>query len=289
MIDFGSPLVEARTIQKLSRRELARRAKVSPKVITSLEIGNGTVKNWTIVANILGVEISNSGGIFGEKLKKIRIKNGLSLRETSKISCLSVAAIRRVEEGGGYIQTMKILIEKFKIQLQFSKPRPWFVSPGRTCKWDTPSTLAETIHSVIQEFDLDPCASHTSPIKSKKQYFSGGLERSWSGIVWMNPPYKESKLWVLRAATNFAQKNVKLVLGLLPCRTGTKYFQKYIFGLAHIIFLPGNLRFSDSITAARFNSCIVVWGDENLVISRMISNLVGGCMVSANVVEKNQK
>jgi hypothetical protein len=47
-------------------------------------------------------------------------------------------------------------------------------------------------------FDLDVCApkDNIDHVPALNRYTEGSLEKEWTGLVWMNPPYSKVKPWV---------------------------------------------------------------------------------------------
>lgn len=79
-------------------------------------------------------------------------------------------------------------------------------------------------------------------------------------IVFCNPPYgREIYDWV-RKCYEEAQKPKTTVVMLIPARTDTCYFHKYIYRKAREIrFLKGRLKFGNQANSAPFPSMIVVF------------------------------
>lgn len=129
---------------------------------------------------------------------------------------------------------------------------------SKTPEWETPQDLFDKLNAVFR-FSLDPCATKKNA-KCKKFYTQkdDGLSKSWKGErVFMNPPYgREIGKWVVKAAMSKA----KVVVALLPSRTDTQWFHKYIYKKAHVHFLKGRLKFGKSTNSAPFPSMIAVWG-----------------------------
>lgn len=132
--------------------------------------------------------------------------------------------------------------------------------------WGTPPELFEELNREFN-FNLDPCAL---PENAKcKRYFTpevDGLKQDWSNHhVFCNPPYgKNIAAWVEKCY-NESKKPGTLVVLLIPARTCTTYFHKYIYKIAHEIrFVKGRLKFTD-ITgknvggAAPFPSMVVIF------------------------------
>ena len=139
--------------------------------------------------------------------------------------------------------------------------------------WETPQALFDQLEDEFH-FDLDVCASHENTkclvyhtleghfIQMDPGYtrFSrdNGLEASWKGTCWMNPPYgREIRKWVKKAHDE-AQKGATIVC-LLPARTDTKWFHEWIYGKAEIRFIKGRLKFVGAISGAPFPSMVVIF------------------------------
>lgn len=109
-----------------------------------------------------------------------------------------------------------------------------------TDDWITPQWLIARLGL----FDLDPCASPTQPWPCAKNEFrlpkDDGLEKDWTGEVWLNPPYgKQTGKWLKRLAHH------KNGMALVFARTETKMFFEEVWPWADsILFLRGRLTFS---------------------------------------------
>ena len=99
--------------------------------------------------------------------------------------------------------------------------------------WSTPQWLFDKLNSVFH-FTLDVCANQQNRKCSDwfgqhDGYFINGLTEEWSGqMCFMNPPYgREIGKWAEKAWLESCKDNT-VVVGLLPARTDTKWFHKYI-------------------------------------------------------------
>ena len=85
-----------------------------------------------------------------------------------------------------------------------------------------------------------------------------GLIQNWDNeIVFCNPPYgRQISKWVEKAYNSSA-----LTVMLLPARTDTKWFHKWIYkkDSVKVEFLKGRLKFSNSKNFAPFPSMIVIF------------------------------
>ena len=127
--------------------------------------------------------------------------------------------------------------------------------------WPTPW---EFFHNLDLEFDftLDVCA--TADNAKCLRYYTpeqDGLSQPWEGIVWCNPPYGRGVgAWVQRAALS-ALAGATVVM-LLPARTDTRWFHRWIYRRAEIRFLPGRLKFGGAKNSAPFPSIVCIWGSN---------------------------
>ena len=117
-------------------------------------------------------------------------------------------------------------------------------------------------------FALDAAATK----KSTKciRYFTpedDGLKQPWDVppgyAVFCNPPYgRQIGEWVKKAYDESVRTGGTIVL-LIPARTDTKYFHRYIYEKAEIRFVEGRLKFTDedgnSFGPAPFPSMVVIY------------------------------
>ena len=125
--------------------------------------------------------------------------------------------------------------------------------------WETPIDFFNELNKEFN-FTLDVCANETNH-KCKRYYTEkeDGLSKSWKGeIVWCNPPYssKAQNEWVEKC---YKESEHATVVMLLPARTDTERFHKYILPYAEIRFLKGRLKFVGAKDPAPFPNMIVIF------------------------------
>ena len=124
--------------------------------------------------------------------------------------------------------------------------------------WETPQNLFDELNNEFH-FTVD-VASSDSNYKVDKHYTikENGLIQDWENErVWCNPPYgRKISEWVEKAFYSSA-----LVVMLLPARTDTKWFHKYIYNkdCAEVRFIKGRLKFGEQKNSAPFPSMIVIF------------------------------
>lgn len=127
--------------------------------------------------------------------------------------------------------------------------------------WQTPMHIIES----LGHFDLDPCANYENPSRCAKIGFTEhGLEQSWEGRVWLNPPYgTKAKFWMKKMATH------GYGTALIPPRMGAKWFHDIVLAnCTSILFIKGRIAFIDPdicVPAAGNNaeSILVAYGERD--------------------------
>lgn len=119
----------------------------------------------------------------------------------------------------------------------------------------------------LGEFDLDPCSPVNRPWDTAKHHFDvadDGLNKEWSGRVWLNPPYgREAYKWVEKLSDHGNG------IALLCVRTDNKLWHDIIFKKADsILFLKGRIKFYNVDGTQQKNSigapcCLVAFGRNN--------------------------
>lgn len=125
-------------------------------------------------------------------------------------------------------------------------------------EWATPQDFFDQLDHEFG-FTLDPCAT-TSNAKCRRFFTRAedGLSQPWSGVVFMNPPYgRVIGEWVHKA---FAEsRDGSTVVSLIPSRTDTAYWHRWVMRAAEIRFVRGRLKFGSGRGCAPFPSAIVVF------------------------------
>lgn len=132
---------------------------------------------------------------------------------------------------------------------------------SKTDQWATPQRFYDDLNEEFS-FTLDPCADESN--HKCARYFTkedDGLSKDWGGeVVFCNPPYgREIPLWVKKCFDEVHLRECPCAVMLIPARTDTQWFHKYIYNKAEIRFIKGRLKFGDSQNSAPFPSMVVVF------------------------------
>jgi phage N-6-adenine-methyltransferase len=139
------------------------------------------------------------------------------------------------------------------------------MASSRTDDWPTDPAVFAALDDEFGPFELDPCASDANATCSR--YFTrddDGLAQTWTGRVYVNPPYgRELPDW-MRKAWESSQTTAELVVCLVPARTDTRWWHDYALR-GEIRFLRGRLKFGPCTNPAPFPSVVVVFRNASAV------------------------
>lgn len=130
-------------------------------------------------------------------------------------------------------------------------------------EWATPQDFFDKLNAEFH-FTLDPCA--TAENAKCARYFTreqDGLKQPWDGeTIFCNPPYgRQIGEWLAKGID--ASSRGATVVFLIHARTDTRWFHKYVYGIAdEIRFLKGRLKFENvdgRRQSAPFPSMIVIY------------------------------
>lgn len=131
---------------------------------------------------------------------------------------------------------------------------------SKTDEWETPKDFFDKLNEEYN-FTLDVCATHQNAKCAK--YFTkemDGLQQTWEGRCWMNPPYgREIGKWMQKAYESVKKGDAELVCCLVPARTDTGWWHDYAMK-GRVEFVRGRLKFGQGKNNAPFPSGIVIFG-----------------------------
>jgi phage N-6-adenine-methyltransferase len=129
---------------------------------------------------------------------------------------------------------------------------------SKTDLWSTPQWLFDLLDAEFG-FDTDVCAL---PENAKCRHFftpeQDGLSQPWRGTCWMNPPYGREIGRFIEKAYRSSLLGATVVC-LIPARTDTDYWHRFVTRAYEIRFLKGRLKFGNAEAGAPFPSVIVIF------------------------------
>ena len=127
-----------------------------------------------------------------------------------------------------------------------------------TPEWATPQELFDRLDAV-HHFTLDVCSTDENA-KCERHYTRAddALCQAWEGSCWMNPPYGRGiGAWVAKAYDTARAGHP--VVCLLPVRTDTVWWQRFVEPYGEVEFIKGRIKFGGAPTGAPFPSAVVVF------------------------------
>jgi len=116
-------------------------------------------------------------------------------------------------------------------------------------EWYTPTSIIEMARSVMGSIDLDPasCAQAQEVVRAAKWFGKedDGLTQSWSGNVWLNPPYGRDLIdaFVKKALAYVESGNIEQMILLANNCTETAWWQSLAKRADAICFPAGRIEF----------------------------------------------
>ncbi|AFY54298.1 DNA N-6-adenine-methyltransferase (Dam) [Rivularia sp. PCC 7116] len=138
---------------------------------------------------------------------------------------------------------------------------------NKTDCWYSPPHIVELVIQVLGEINLDPCADDGRHIRATKHYTfdDNGLEQSWCGKVYMNPPYSHPGAWMKKLELEFETGNVDEAIALVPAATDTNWLSP-VLKTQPVCFWKGRIKFLGQDyqpkLSARQSHVLVYWGNN---------------------------
>lgn len=279
---FGRAFRNARKAKGLTQVQLAELCGVAPGTVKLVESGEGMSFQADRLAGHLGhalVVRSSPRMPRHEVLSGLRARRSMSQRDVSSLAGISRNTLIRIEAGQDVRLPVlwsvgRVLGAGLTLMSQDSLGRFYATTAQGSGYhgWHTPASLFDRVEAAVGPFDLDPCAPSTggSPVRARVRFteLDDGLSLDWFGRVFMNPPYGRAlSSWVSKAKSE-ADKGV-VVVGLVPARTDTAWWQDHVAPYASVIFLRGRLAFGGQSVPAPFPSALSIWGCDSTLLSRL--------------------
>lgn len=116
-------------------------------------------------------------------------------------------------------------------------------------EWYTPSYIINAARQTMGSIDVDPASNQVANlIVCAKQYYTietNGLNKPWTGNVWLNPPYNKSiTAFIDTLVAKIESGEVKQACVLTNNATETKWFQKLLKVSNALCFLSKRVKFN---------------------------------------------
>ena len=118
-------------------------------------------------------------------------------------------------------------------------------------EWDTPLDFVQAARRVMGSIDVDPASNERANkrIQADKFYTmkDSGLDKTWHGNVWMNPPYSQPLItqFCNLIVEKYKNNEIKQACILVNNATETNFFQNMLSICIAICFIRGRVKFID--------------------------------------------
>jgi phage N-6-adenine-methyltransferase len=116
-------------------------------------------------------------------------------------------------------------------------------------EWYTPPEYIEAAREAMGSIDLDPasCEVAQANVKARRHFTidDNGLDKKWSGNVWLNPPYSKETIGLFAEKVVIESSRVNQAIVLVNNATDTAWFHRLASVASAACFMKGRIRFLD--------------------------------------------
>ena len=136
-------------------------------------------------------------------------------------------------------------------------------------EWYTPREFIEAARLAMGSIDVDPASNDIAQkiVKAETYYTAetNGLDKTWEGNVWLNPPYASDLIGRFADKLLEQRKHYKQAIVLVNNATETEWFNKIISVASAVCFPKGRVKFymPDGKTGAPLQGQAVLYIGDN--------------------------
>lgn len=148
--------------------------------------------------------------------------------------------IKHIEEEPKETQTPKAIVQEVI-------KRPHVANNSGNNEWYTPAELIEAARSAMGSIDVDPASNDVAQKVVKAGTYdtaeTNGLDKTWTGNVWMNPPYASDLIGKFVDKLIAERQNYRQAIVLVNNATETEWFNKIISISSAVCFPKSRVKF----------------------------------------------
>jgi phage N-6-adenine-methyltransferase len=116
-------------------------------------------------------------------------------------------------------------------------------------EWYTPRDYIEAARQAMGGIDLDPASCDVAQVNVQAGRFytieDNGLDKKWTGNVWLNPPYSKELIGLFAAKVAGESERFRQAVVLVNNATETAWFHQMVSVASAVCFFRGRIRFLD--------------------------------------------
>lgn len=248
-IDFPSAIDRALVHGSITRGDLANQVGCTPADFRKILAGGGRVEILTRVMDALKIDLTGikAGLMLHQRLQSTRESRKWSIEKLAARAGLPVETIEGLETGCGGVNDLLIVLEVLAPKISV-RSNPLLKDASDKDSRFTPKPIADAIEAAFGKVAYDPCAHPSSPVNAMQQVFKAagqdGLTLDWSGhVVFVNPPYSGSSLWLRKIAVEWRAGRIGLLLCLVNAKTDAPEFHAAMRNGASVFFFEGRIKY----------------------------------------------
>ena len=168
--------------------------------------------------------------------------------------------------------------------------KPHVANNSGNNEWYTPMEYIEAAREAMGSIDLDPATSEfaNKTVKATTYYTAetNGLDKTWSGNVWLNPPYSADLVGRFIDKLVSERGNYEQAIVLVNNATETEWFSKLVLHASAVCFTRGRVRYykKDGTKGAPLQGQALVYiGDNPERFVMAFDGLGWGCYPAWNI------
>jgi phage N-6-adenine-methyltransferase len=227
--------------------------KAKENLVTHTETGYQGLQNSAMAVDTRQ-ELAKVAGVSHDtitKVEKIESDAPAPIIEASRKGEISVNAAYQVTkfapEEKAEISTRINKGETPKEVIKEIQKRPHVSFNSGNNEWYTPKSIIEAAIKVMGEITLDPATSElANKTVNAKNIFTAednGLEKPWSGNVWLNPPYSADLIGQFAEKAVKERPNYEQIIVLVNNATETEWFNKFVSIATAVCFPRSRVKF----------------------------------------------
>ena len=182
---------------------------------------------------------------------KIAVREWKEGAKESKSNTLSFEKPNVSEVKGEYLRVLPTAPTIEDAITSEQKP-PIAYNVNSSVEYFTPTQYIEAARKVLGEIDLDPAScALANQIVMAKEFFSAdndGLQKEWSGRIWLNPPFANGL--IEKFVDKLIASSFEAAIVLVDNATETRWFQKLAARCNGVVFTTGRINFLKEGTSA---------------------------------------